>query len=326
MTSIGDQPILQLDNIRKVFGTVVAVDDLSLEVSRGEVFGFLGPNGSGKSTTIRMILSLIKPTSGSIQLFGHELNGSSYQLLSRIGAIVEKPDFYLTMSARQNLSLLGSISGKEISANRIEEVLELVGLLERSQSKVKTFSYGMKQRLGIAQALLHDPELVILDEPTNGLDPQGVKEVRDLIFYLSRDLGKTVFVSSHVLAEIELMATHMAIINRGKTVIQGKVSELLHADNALVEFTVGDVAKAMDVISGSLYFNNTLAVNDASVAIELPPEAVHEVNALLVESGIRVSGITRKRSLEEYFLRITQEHLDSTAQSVVHNESGKVRS
>ena len=173
-----DERIIEISNLSKEFKEVKAVNDLSLNVFKGDVFGFLGPNGAGKSTTIRMLLSLINPDEGEIKIFGKSLKNERISILKRIGAIVEKPDFYGYLSAYKNLEILGRISGKNVSRNRIMEVLELVGLEKRYRSKVKTFSHGMKQRLGLAQSLLHDPDLIILDEPTTGLDPQGMKEIR----------------------------------------------------------------------------------------------------------------------------------------------------
>ncbi len=189
----GDK-IIEVNSLTKTFKDLKAVNSLNLNVLEGDVFGFLGPNGAGKSTTIRMLLSLIKPTEGSIKLFGKPLGKNRIEILKKVGAIVEKPDFYGYLSAYKNLEILGKISGKEISKNRIMEVLELVGLSKRYKSKVKTFSHGMKQRLGLGQALLHDPDLIILDEPTTGLDPQGMKEIRDLILHLSKDQKKTIFL------------------------------------------------------------------------------------------------------------------------------------
>lgn len=219
--------VIEIVNLSKHFRDLKAVNNLNLNVYKGDVFGFLGPNGAGKSTTIRMLVSLITPSEGSIKVFGNTLRHHRKEILGKIGAIVEKPDFYGYLSAYKNLEILGKISGKEIGKNRIMEVLELVGLEKRFKSKVKTYSHGMKQRLGLAQALLHDPELIILDEPTTGLDPQGMKEIRDLIIYLSKEKQKTIFLSSHVLYEVELVANRMIIIDKGSAKVEGYVEELL---------------------------------------------------------------------------------------------------
>ncbi|HHJ53540.1 MAG TPA: ABC transporter ATP-binding protein, partial [Caldithrix abyssi] len=209
------EEVIVIRNLTKKFGRITAVNGLNLTVHRGDVFGFLGPNGAGKSTTIRMMLGLVRPSSGSINIFGQPLQSDRKTILSRVGAIVEKPDFYIYLTAFQNLKLLANISGRPIADSRIWEMLETVGLADRAHSKVKSFSHGMKQRLGIAQALLHDPDLIILDEPTTGLDPQGMKEIRDLIRQLSREQGKTIFLSSHILKEIEEVATRVVIIDKG---------------------------------------------------------------------------------------------------------------
>jgi ABC-type multidrug transport system ATPase subunit len=229
------QPIITIRGLSKRFNHLQAVDNLNLEVLEADVYGFLGPNGSGKSTTIRMMLSLVRPDSGTIDIFGMSLKNSRKDILSRIGALVEKPDFYEYLSAYKNLEILSSYFGRKDSRDRIMEVLEITGLQDRANSKVKTYSRGMKQRLGIAQAILHDPELIILDEPTSGLDPQGVKDIRDLILYLSREIHKTILLSSHQLHEIELVANRMVIIDKGKAVIEGEVKELLKDKNQGLE-------------------------------------------------------------------------------------------
>ncbi|MCX6146267.1 MAG: ABC transporter ATP-binding protein, partial [Candidatus Kapabacteria bacterium] len=208
--------IIQIINLTKRFNKFTAVDDLSLTVNKGGIFGFLGPNGAGKSTTIRMMLTLIEPSAGSIEFFGKKVSKTERNVFPKIGALVEKPDFYLYLSAYRNLEFFGSISGADVSKKSIMKMLETVGLADRAFSKVKTYSLGMKQRLGLAQALIHNPELIILDEPTNGLDPQGMKEVKDLLIHLANNEGKTIFLSSHILREVETMATSMAIINNGK--------------------------------------------------------------------------------------------------------------
>lgn len=232
------EKVIEVQGLTKQFKDVLAVNNLDLNVYKGDVFGFLGPNGAGKSTTIRMLLSLIKPTGGSIKIFGKPLDKDRKEILRKIGAIVEKPDFYLYLPAYKNLEILGKVSGTDVSRKRIMEILELVGLEKRYKSKVKTFSHGMKQRLGIAQALLHDPDLIILDEPTTGLDPQGMKEIRDLIIHLSKDRGKTIFLSSHILPEVELVANRMIIISKGTTKVEGTVSDLLNSDKLKVTVQV----------------------------------------------------------------------------------------
>lgn len=302
----GDK-IIEINSLTKDFKDLRAVNNLNVNVFEGDVFGFLGPNGAGKSTTIRMLLSLIRPTNGSIKLFGKPLVDNRIEILKRIGAIVEKPDFYGYLSAFKNLEILGKISGKEISKNRIMEVLELVGLSKRYKSKVKTFSHGMKQRLGLGQALLHDPDLIILDEPTTGLDPQGMKEIRDLILHLSKEKKKTIFLSSHILYEVELVANRMIIINKGTTRVEGEVKDLLNAKKLKVTFETDDEEKVKTLISESSWINK-LETNAKSVFIfSLENNEISELNKYLVQNGVAVNAVIPTRSLEEYFLKITDE-------------------
>jgi len=306
MEETNTEIILQVKNLTKKYGSLVAVNKLDFTAYRGEVIGFLGPNGAGKSTTIRMLLGLIKPTSGSIEIFGKSFSKDRIEILKKVGAIVEKPDFYLYLSAYKNLDILGKISGKEIKRIRIKEVLELVGLKKRSRSKVQTFSHGMKQRLGIAQALLHDPELIILDEPTTGLDPQGIKEIRELIIHLSNDLKKTIFLSSHILKEIEIIASRMIIINNGTTQIEGKVEDLLNSSQMKVRFEVDDTAKALEVVKLSMWNENYVETEKNKLVFEMDQSEVGELNKFLVENSITISSVVPIRSLEDYFLKITE--------------------
>lgn len=299
--------IIEVNSLSKVFKELKAVNNLSLNVYKGDVFGFLGPNGAGKSTTIRMLLSLIKPTEGSIKLFGKSLKENRIEILKSVGAIVEKPDFYGYLSAYKNLEILGKLSGKEISKNRIMEVLELVGLSKRYKSKVKTFSHGMKQRLGIGQALLHDPELIILDEPTTGLDPQGMKEIRDLIIHLSKDKNKTIFLSSHILYEVELVANRMIIINKGTAKVEGKVQDLINAKKLKVTFEVDDEEKTKEIIAHSTWGSKLDTIAKNVFIFLLDNNEISSLNKYLVENGIAVNAVIPTRSLEDYFLKITDE-------------------
>ena len=297
--------IIELNKISKSFGAFNAVNELSLEVFKGDVFGFLGPNGAGKSTTMRMILSLIKPSSGSIKIFGLELNSHRNEIMRRIGCIIEKPDFYLYMSAEKNLQLFSKLSNVDVSKNKIHEVLELVGLKGREKDKVKTYSHGMKQRLGIAQTLVHNPELIILDEPTTGLDPQGIIDIREMILRLKNEMNKTIVLSSHILSEIELVANRMVIINKGKQVVQGEVKELLSSQDLILSVEVEDGKVALQKLNGykkekfSSQENNTLKFSLSKNEI---PELVNELS----KTGIKIYGITYRRALEEYFLKLTQ--------------------
>jgi len=297
--------LLATQDLSKRLGKRLVVNNLNLEVYKGDIFGFLGPNGAGKSTTIRMLFGLVRPTSGKIEIFGHTLSESRKRALKRVCGIVEQPDFYLQLSARKNLEILAILSGG-IRKDRIAEVLELVRLNRQANDKVKTFSHGMKQRLGIAQALLSEPELIILDEPTTGLDPQGMKEVRELIVRLSQEKGITILLSSHLLHEIEQVATRMAIIHQGRLIVQGEVNSLL---KDLKDDVVILKAAPMNDAAGLLKRQDwvtSLSIDNDSIEVKLASGFVPEMNTFLVQNNIRVSAIIPKRSLEDYFLSITE--------------------
>lgn len=300
------QKVIEVQNLTKKFKDLTAVNDLALNVYQGDIFGFLGPNGAGKSTTIRMLMTLINPTSGTIKIFDQPLKQKRNEILRRIGAIVEKPDFYGYLSAYKNLEILGQISGCDTSNKRIMEILETVGLEKRAKSKVKTFSHGMKQRLGLGQALLHNPDLIILDEPTTGLDPQGMKEIRELIIHLAKEKQKTIFLSSHILAEVELVANRMIIINKGTTVVEGPTQELLNATNLKVTFEIDEIEKVKNLLSETQWHKKIESFGDYQILFFLEKEEIAPLNKFLVEQGINVHSIVPKRSLEEYFLLLTE--------------------
>jgi ABC-type multidrug transport system ATPase subunit len=295
--------VLRTFGLGKRFQTRWAVNNLNLLVRRGEIFGFLGPNGAGKSTTIRMMLSLVRPTAGSIELFGKSLHEQRRICLARVGGLVERADFYLYLSARRNLEIVGTLLGS-VNHKDIDRVLDIVRLADRADDKVKTYSHGMKQRLGIAQALLGSPELVVLDEPTSGLDPQGIKEVRDLIKQLSAEHGMTVFLSSHILSEIEQTATSMAIINEGTLIVQGGVSDLLTASSGVVWIDAHPRDRAFQLLQQQGMVKEVREEGERLI-VTVHPDQVAAVNRFLVNAGIEVRAITPKRSLEEYFLMLT---------------------
>lgn len=299
------ESIVQTSNLSKLFKKRWAVNNLNLEVRRGDIFGFLGPNGAGKSTTIRMLLSLIRPTRGSVSLFGHPLSSRRFDALKRVGGIVEKPDFYLYLTAKKNLEVIGALQGGA-SSKRISEVLDLVGLGSRAEDKVKTYSHGMKQRLGIAQALLGDPELIVLDEPTSGLDPQGMKEVRQLILHLSRDRKKTIFLSSHLLSEIEMVANRMAIINKGELVVQGEVSKLLEEGEQYVMIKGEPAKEIRTVLRAERKIVRDFTEHDGQFDVKMAFDDVPALNKRLVRGGVDVRALVPRRSLEEFFLSITE--------------------
>ena len=296
--------VLKTNGLSKRFGTRWAARDLNLEVHRGDVFGFLGPNGAGKSTTIRMILTLLRPTAGSIEIFGKALFKNRSSILSRVCGIVEKPDFYLYLSAYRNLEILGSMT-RRVRRDEIMEALDTVGLKSRAFEKVKTYSHGMKQRLGIAQALLTEPELIILDEPTSGLDPQGMKEVRELIKKLSIESGMTIFLSSHLLSEVELVSTRMAVINQGELVTQGSVSGLLDKEATEYSIEVSPLESAVKLI-GTLPWAEVLSVENGKIEVRVEPGHSSELNRLLVTNHIEVSSFYPRRTLEDFFLKVTE--------------------
>jgi ABC-type multidrug transport system ATPase subunit len=303
-------PVLEIDNLVKEFRNLKAVDNLSLSVEKGEIYGFLGPNGAGKSTSIRIILSLIKPTSGSIALFGKKLRWGDRDPFGKIGALVERPDFYNYLPAFRNLEFFGAISNADVSKENLFRQLKTVGLEGREKDKVKTYSLGMKQRLGIAQALLHDPEFIILDEPTNGLDPQGMHEMRELIKSLSRDHGKTVFLSSHILAEVESIASSMAIINKGKTLVQGKVQSLLDRGSNKILMRVSSLPESIEALQGSRLESDKFGLHEDYLQLLIPKGDISYVVDLLRMHNIDIYEIKSSRSLEAYFLDVTKGKYD----------------
>lgn len=302
--SFRKEVVLRTNGLSKRFAKRLAVKDLNLEVHRGDVFGFLGPNGAGKSTTIRMILTLLRPTSGSIEIFGRDLRENRRSVLSRVCGIVEKPDFYLYLSAYKNLDILGSMT-RRIRKNEVMEALDAVGLKSRAFEKVKTFSHGMKQRLGIAQALLTRPELIILDEPTSGLDPQGMKEVRELIKRLSMENEMTIFLSSHLLSEVELVATRMAVINHGELMVQGDVSELLGREATKYSIQASPLEAAIKLID-ALPWVEVVSTENGKIEVQVSPGHASELSRLLVTHGIDVFSFYPHRTLEDFFLKVTE--------------------
>ncbi len=294
---------IELNSVSKYYKNIKAVDNLSLTIFKNDIYGFLGPNGAGKSTSIRMILSLVKPSDGTINIFGHDISQKRKETLSQIGALIEKPDFYKYLTARKNLQILASISGLKKPDNKIDEVLELVALTERQHSKVKTFSQGMKQRLGIAQTLLHNPKLIILDEPGNGLDPQGQIEMRELILKINREKGITIVISSHILSEIEQIANRMVIINKGRNIVEGDVQELIRGSNMKLSVSTGNNPEAYKIISSN-YKDVTLS--EDKIILSTAKNKIPALNKLLVENNIDVYSIEPVKSLEEYFINMTK--------------------
>ena len=296
--------VIHVNNVSKHFGALKAVDGLSFEVQEGQVFGFLGQNGSGKSTTIRMLLSLIHPTSGNIEIFGHSIQDNRNEVLEEIGAIIERPDLYPYLSAKEHLQLFAKLRSKKIKPNAIEDTLRKVGLLDRSKDKVQTFSLGMKQRLGIGIALLHNPSLIILDEPTNGLDPQGISDIRNLIQYLAKEEGKTILVSSHILSEIEQMASHILILHKGKKLADGPIQTMLDPNKMIVHLATTNDEQALQVILAGSY-SNYLLKRTEGIYLSLPHFEIPLLNQFLVNAGVGLISVESRNSLEDYFLQLT---------------------
>lgn len=295
---------LQTEALTKRYGARTAVDRLTISVERGDIYGFLGPNGAGKSTTLRMLLGLVRPSSGVIKF---PVRGSTWEYLkarSRVGAIIETPAFYENFSGLRNLQLLASLSGG-VRKRRVEEVLEIVDLRDRARDPVKVYSYGMRQRLGIAQALLPTPDIIILDEPTNGLDPQGIQQTRNLIRRLQTDFRLTVFLSSHLLTEIEQLCNRVGIIHEGRLLYEGG-PEALIAPTRRYKVRVDDSSAAFELLSREA--GVMVSRNGASfLHVDADAERITAVNALLVSHGVKVYELTpAQETLEEAFLRLTE--------------------
>ncbi len=296
-------PILSIKQLSKHFGKFHAVKDVNITVNTGDVYGFLGPNGAGKSTTMRCMLSLIQADQGSIELFGQSITQHRSQILARVGSLIEKPDFYKYLSAYKNLQLFSRISGKPSSSQEIREMLDFVGLAGRENDRVGGFSHGMRQRLGIAQTLLHQPDLIVLDEPTTGLDPQGIIDMRNLILRLKNEQKKTIILSSHNLSEVELICNRMVIIHQGKSIVEGNVAELLNEDEQIIRIQTDSLSlpKLIQLLQTNY---QPLQVNEQFVEISLLKENIPALNAQIVAADLPIFAIEAKRKLEDYFINL----------------------
>jgi len=294
-------PVLVASNLTKTIGDKTIVSGVSFEIEQGEVFGFLGPNGAGKTTTIRMLVGLIRPTSGSVTICGHDVQREFEAAMQHVGCIVETPDLYRFMSGRENLEHFARMR-KGVGEADIARVAELAMLTHRLEDKVRTYSLGMRQRLGIAVALLSRPKLLILDEPANGLDPAGIREMRNLLRRLSTDDGLAVFVSSHLLAEIELICDRVAIIHRGK-ILETSPVQGLHAHAPEMDFRVDDPERALELVSAMGYGAST---DGSTMSVEITEEQAPDVVAALASGGVRIFHAQRRiRTLEERFIEAT---------------------
>jgi ABC-2 type transport system ATP-binding protein len=311
-----DDMVLETRGLSKEFGGKTAVDGLTLRVRHGDIYGFLGPNGAGKSTAIRMMTGLIRPTCGSAALMGFDIRSHRTSALRRVGALVESPAFYRYLSARENLRILGRMSGA-CDDGRVSRALEIVGLSGDADRKVGVLSQGMRQRLGIGQAILLSPRLLILDEPTNGLDPQGMKDVRDLIVRMAREEDVTVFISSHLLHEVEQICTRVGIINHGRLLAEDGVRELLSSDSGGIELRVGDPRTAVEALRrmGIENVSSPEGIENGRWKIEVrdPGCDSSKLNRGLVEAGVDVFEIRPKaRTLEDLFLDLVREDADAS--------------
>jgi ABC-2 type transport system ATP-binding protein len=295
--------VIRTEGLSFSFDKQQVVKSLSLQVPAGSIYGFLGPNGAGKTTTIKMLLNLLKTDEGSIHIFGHELKSNRIKILSQIGSLIEQPAIYNHLTGKENL--LNRAMLLQVNENRVDEMLKLVQLTNAAHKKAGQYSLGMKQRLGIALALLSDPKLLILDEPTNGLDPNGIIEVRELMIRLVKEQGKTVFISSHLLAEIEKMATHVGIINQGELLFQGSVKDLENISQPQVQIEADNTVDAANLLKRHDFVVNN--INHERLYIPFTSkQQIGEINSLLVQNGITVFGINKQhKDLEKLFLDIT---------------------
>lgn len=294
------ETILTINNLTKKYGKLTAVKDLSFTIHKGNVYGILGPNGSGKSTTLGIVLNVVNRTTGDFHWFDGEI--STHEALKKVGAIIERPNFYPYMTAYQNLKLVCKIKGVDYS--KIDEKLEIVGLLERKDSKFKTYSLGMKQRLAIASALLNDPEILILDEPTNGLDPQGIHQIRSLIKQIASD-GTTILLASHLLDEVEKVCSHVVVLRKGEKLYSGRVDEMI-SSHGFFELKTDKSSELKTFLEAHSGFGKITEEDDIITAFLTEPMDASEFNKLMFEKGIVLSQLVkRKESLEEQFLQLT---------------------
>ena len=297
--------VLETVDLTKQYGKQFAVSELNMHVKKGEIYGLLGRNGAGKTTTIRMAMGLLQPTKGEVKLFGERLTVPTKQIFNRIGALIEAPAFYENLTAKDNLKIIADLRGTQ-SRDCIDRALLLVNLENETHKKVKQFSLGMKQRLGIAMALMHEPEFIILDEPTNGLDPVGIQQIRLLIQKLCAEKGTTILISSHILSEIEQMANTIGIIDHGKMIEELSMDEIRRRNRHYVKMTVSDMNKTVPLLEKELCITDFEIVSEREIKIYQIETDFEKVNRLLNQNEIGVSEISmNKGNLEEYFLRLT---------------------
>lgn len=299
--------ILQTNHLSKTIDGRELIRDVNIHVRKGEIYGFLGPNGAGKTTVMKMITNLWKPTEGTVELFGETLTPTSYEVLKRMGSIIEFPTFYEHLSGRENLQLHCEYMGY-YNPGCLENSLEVLELAEAAEKPVKKYSLGMKQRLGIARAILCKPELLILDEPANGLDPAGMKQLRDLFKMLCTEYGITILISSHILSEVESIADTIGIINHGAMSKEISMKEIAEMNTAYIELSTPDTKKAAYVLADKLQLDNFKLIDEQNIRIYDSRITANEVSKALALNGVEISAIGKKTErLEDYFLKLTEE-------------------
>lgn len=303
-----DSTVVKAVDLVKDYGTFRAVDGLNFELKAGGVMGFLGPNGAGKSTTLRMLVDLIRPSRGQLSLFGLQYRTHRQAILARIGCLIEKPDFYKYLSALQNLELLARASGVKDYRRRSLELMDFVGLSGRENDKVSSFSHGMRQRLGLAQCLLHDPDLVVLDEPGTGLDPQGLVDMREMIQNLHQEQGKTILLSSHHLSEVEAVATDLVVVDRGHCVVQGSAKALLSQSERQIRITVGRADEALALLNAGPWAGRGRLNDRGELTGALGREEVPSAVQFLTQNGFEVYAIESRQKLEDYYMNLLNHH------------------
>lgn len=298
--------IIETHNLSKIYQGRAVVDNLSIHIKKGEIYGFVGPNGAGKSTLMKMLLNLVKPDAGEITIFSNNLLENNFEILKRIGSIIENPYFYTNLTARQNLDLRCEYMGYH-NKNHIENILECVGLLKDADKKVSKYSLGMKQRLAIARAILTKPEILILDEPINALDPEGIREMRDLFYKLRTDYGVTILISSHILSEVEQIADTIGIIQNGKLLKEISMSEIHKYKTEYIEADVDKIELASYILEHNFGIKDFKIISENSIEIYDLKIAVKNISAAFVKNGIGINSIGRKQnSLEDFFFQVTE--------------------
>lgn len=299
--------ILQTNHLNKSIDGKVLITDVNIHVKKGEIYGFLGPNGAGKTTVMKMVTNLWKPTAGTIEIFGEVITPTSYEVLKRMGSIIEFPTFYDHLTGKENLQLHSEYMGY-YNHGSVQNALEILNLSDAADKPVKSYSLGMKQRLGIARAILSKPELLVLDEPTNGLDPAGMKQIRDLFKMLCTEYGITIFISSHILSEIESIADTIGVINHGKMMREITMKEISEMNTAYIELVTKEIKKAAYILTDKLGINNFKVMDADKIRIYEVKASTHEISKAMLLNNVEIDSIRKEsETLEDYFLKMTSE-------------------